>query len=1077
MFIGQFMPWIDEELLGPVRLQPYVWSFLALAVPNALVTGALLALLAALTRSILWVYIGVLGFLVLYIVTGVMLVDIDNVWVAVLAEPMGVRAISRLTRYWSAEERNAGVPAFVGYLLANRLLWSTIAVGLLAATFALFRTDRAGTGKAWFGKRVAEATPARVARPQAQVPAVMPQFGAATTWRQVLRQAAFDTAGVFRGVPFLVLLAFAMVNFIPSAVLTESMFGTPIHPVTSQMVEALQSSYSWLLAFIVMFYAGELVFRERGVRIAEITDAMPVPDWVPLVAKFLALVAVIMAFQAIGALAAMAVQLAKGHFDLQPLLYVKMLAVGSVFYLLAGVLALCLQVYVNSKFAGYAFLIAVILAPAALSAVGFDHPLYTFGAWENAPHSDMNGYGHFLAKQFWMQGYWAAMFTAAMLLATAFWVRGTGASPKQRWTLARTRLRGPLGVGLGAATAATLAIGGYLFWNYNIRNDYLTGDDQLDVQARYEKQYKRYESLPQPRIVAADIAVDLRPEDATARIDGRLRVKNRHAVPITDVHVVMADDGTLKAIDFGGQALVKHDAELGYRIYRLATPLAPGEERAVTFRVQLAPNGYAASPADTRIVGNGSFLNNRAFPSFGYAADAEIVDRAERKKRGLGEPRRMPKLEDKAARANNYVTYEADWLDFATTVCTAPEQVALAPGYLKREFAKDGRRCFRYEMDRPMLNFYAYLSARWEVTRGQYTSADGRRIPIEVYHHPRHDWNVARMIEAVQHSLAYYEKGFSPYQHQQVRIVEFPAFAASSKFAQAFANTIPYSESIGFIADLSDPDELDYVYYVTAHEVAHQWWAHQVIGANVQGATMLSESLSQYSALMVMEQEYGRAHMRQFLRRELDGYLAGRGGERLEELPLARNENQQYIHYEKASLVLYRLREELGEDAVNRALRKFIAAHAYQEPPYPTSLDLLAFIRAEAGPEQQALVTDLFEKIAFYDNRLEGATAKKRADGKYEVTLDMHAAKRYVDGKGKETAGALDDWIEVGVFASGPSGKERDEKVLYLQRHRVTQAEPTLTVVVDAAPYEAGFDPYNKLIDRVPADNRRKVEM
>jgi ABC-2 type transport system permease protein len=227
----------------------------------------------------------------------------------------------------------------------------------------------------------------------------------------------------------------------------------------------------------------------------------------------------------------------------------------------------------------------------------------------------------------------------------------------------------------------------------------------------------------------------------------------------------------------------------------------------------------------------------------------------------------------------------------------------------------------------------------------------------------------------------------------------------------------------------------------------------------------------------VMEQEYGRAHMRQFLRRELDGYLAGRGGERLEELPLARNENQQYIHYEKASLVLYRLREELGEDAVNRALRKFIAAHAYQEPPYPTSLDLLAFIRAEAGPEQQALVTDLFEKIAFYDNRLEGATAKKRADGKYEVTLDMHAAKRYVDGKGKETAGALDDWIEVGVFASGPSGKERDEKVLYLQRHRVTQAEPTLTVVVDAAPYEAGFDPYNKLIDRVPADNRRKVEM
>jgi aminopeptidase N len=250
-----------------------------------------------------------------------------------------------------------------------------------------------------------------------------------------------------------------------------------------------------------------------------------------------------------------------------------------------------------------------------------------------------------------------------------------------------------------------------------------------------------------------------------------------------------------------------------------------------------------------------------------------------------------------------------------------------------------------------------------------------------------------------------------------------------------------------------------------------------VIGANVQGATVLSESLAQYSALMVMEKEYGRAQMRQFLKTELDGYLSGRGTERIEELPLLRVENQQYIHYEKGSLVFYRLREELGEDAVNRALKKFLEAKAFQQPPYTTSAELLAFLRAEAGPAQQALVTDLFEKITFHDNRIEAATAVKRADGKYEVTLDLHAGKLTVDGVGKETKVPLDDWVEVGVFAAGPSGKERDEKVLYLQRHRITTAEPTLKVVVDALPYEAGFDPYNKLIDRVSTDNRKKVSL
>lgn len=49
--------------------------------------------------------------------------------------------------------------------------------------------------------------------------------------------------------------------------------------------------------------------------------------------------------------------------------------------------------------------------------------------------------------------------------------------------------------------------------------------------------------------------------------------------------------------------------------------------------------------------------------------------------------------------------------------------------------------------------------------------------------------------------------------------------------------------------------------------------------------------------------------------------------------------------------------------------------------------------------------------------------------------------------------------------------------MLYLKRHRIASGQPTITVVVDAEPYEAGFDPYNKLIDRVSADNRKRVSL
>ncbi len=1073
IFIAQFMPWIDAERLGPVTLYPYVWAFAVIVLPNLLFTAALLSLLAIVTRSILWVYIGVLGFFILSGVSAVLLRDLDSVWIATLAEPLGMRAFGRTIRYWAAEQRNTQLPEITGYILANRALWLGIALALFAACFALFKTERSGTARGWRRAKTLPATadseadaPSPVAR---QLPKVSPSFGSSTGVSQFLRQLRFDTLGVLRGIPFIVMLLFALANFIPAAIFAETMYETPIHPVTSQILQALQGAYSFVLIIIVLFYAGELVAKERSVKIHEVTDAMPVPNWVPLTAKFGALVAVIVCFQLLGGIVAILIQLGKGHAQLELAVYAQTLMLNSLVFVLMGGLALCLQVFTNNKYVGYALLVLVLLGRMVLGTLDYTHKLYSYASAPNAPYSDMNGYGHFLQPQLWFQAYWGVFLLLLLLLSAALWVRGVGGSMRERLRLARQRLSGPLGIATALSALAFVAVGGYLFWNTNVRNEYLSPDETIDLQARYEREYKQYKQLQQPKIIATDIEVDLRPETQTMRASGTYRVRNPYAKPITELHIGMADDKSLTSIDMGGATLIKHDEPLGYRIYRLKSPLLSGAERVISFKVELAPNGISNDTAQSQIVDNGTFFNSQVFPSFGYNDNAEIQDRNERRKRELGEPQRMPKLEDEAARANTYLTDDADWIDFKTTICTAPDQIALSPGYLQKEFIRDGRRCFSYAMDRPMLNFYSYLSARWQVKKGKYND-----IPIEVYYDAKHPYNVDKMIESVQKSLAYYEANFTPYQHRQVRIIEFPGY---EDFAQSFANTIPYSESVGFIADLRGKDAIDYVYYITAHEIAHQWWAHQVIGANMQGATVLSESLAQYSALMVMEKAYGRNKMRRFLKYELDSYLSGRGGEVVEELPLYRVENQPYIHYRKASLVFYRLRDEIGEDTLNRALKKFLQDKGYQQPPYATSSELLDYIRAEAGPQHASLIADLFEKISFYDNRVETATAKKRVDGKYEVVLDLHAAKLYADGKGKETPGKLDDWIEVGVFARGPSGEEADEKVLYLKRHRITGGQPKLTVVVDAEPYEAGFDPYNKLIDRVSSDNRKRVSL
>ncbi|QQP97976.1 ABC transporter permease/M1 family aminopeptidase [Lysobacter enzymogenes] len=1067
LLLAPAMPWIDPERLGPFSLYPYVWSFAVLVLPNLVFIGALLALLAVTGRSLLIVYLGVIAFLMLQGLARTLTSDLDNELVAALIDPFGRTAFARVTRYWTAPELNGRLPELTGYLLANRVLWLSVGIAMTAAAFALFKPQRTGTGRGWLRRKSAPAAAAPAAR-AARVAAVRPAFGAATARAQFWRSVRLDAVGVFKSVPFLILLAFAALNFVFGASSLQKLYGTQVYPTTSLMLIALQGTYSSVLVLIAMFYAGDLVFKERSAKLAEVTDAMPVPNWVPLLSKFAALIAVVLAFQLIGGLASMTLQLLKGYTQLEPALYLKGLLLASIPYVLMGGLALVLQVLCNNRFIGYGLTILVVVAQIGLSMLHFEHNLYNYANAPDAPYSDMNGYGHYLAGRLWLQFYWGLFLGALLLAAAAFWVRGVPGGWRERLRLARERSRGGPRWALAAVLTAWVATGAWIFWNTNVLNRYTPADVAMDEQARYERLFRRYKDLPQPKIVAVENHVDLRPEDLSMSASGRYTLVNPHAAPIREFHVSVDPDADIRALEFGGAKLVSDDQRLGYRIYRLDAPMQPGERRELRFQQSFAQRGFGNEPGQHAVVGNGSFFNSSVFPHFGYDAGRELRDRNERRKRGLGEVPRMAKLEDASARRRNYIVGDADWIDFKTSICTAPDQIALSPGYLVREYSRDGRKCFDYAMDRPMLAFYSYLSARWKVKRDTYPGG----IAIEVYYDPKHGYNVDRMIAATKKSLDYFQANFTPYQHRQVRIIEFPGY---ERFAQSFANTIPFSESIGFVADLRDPSMVDYVFYVTAHEVAHQWWAHQVIGANSQGATMLSESLSQYSALMVMEKEYGRAKMRRFLKYELDRYLSERAGERIEELPLYRVENQQYIHYRKGSLAFYRLREELGEDAVNRALKRFALDKGYQQPPYTTSAELLTYLRREAKPEQQALITDLFEKIAFYDNRVLEASAKKRADGKYDVTLTVQAAKRYADGKGRETPGRMDDWVEVGVFARGPSGKEDDEKVLYLQRHRIGQGVSTLALVVDQKPYEVGFDPYNKLIDRVPTDNRKKL--
>ncbi len=703
--------------------------------------------------------------------------------------------------------------------------------------------------------------------------------------------------------------------------------------------------------------------------------------------------------------------------------------------------------------------------------------LYIYGGTPAVPYSDMNGFGTFWIGKLWFAAYWYCCAAALLVTAMLYWSRGTMHGWRGRGRVAWQRFRWPARAALAVVVVGFVAIGAFDFHNTHGLYRYTTHDQQQRLAAQYEKAYRKYLGLAQPRITAVKVDMAFHPRHRGFDVDGRYTLVNQHTRPIDTLLVQLPGQARAQTRDyrvdpeFPAHTTLHADPVQGFYLYKLAKPLAPGASMEFGFHERIAYPGFANEPAGKPIVRNGTFINNDAFPHFCYETGRELTDHNERREYGLGLAHLLPPRSDMAARADNYATCDADWVHFQAALSTRPDQIALAPGYLKREWVANGRRYFHYVQDSPILDFFSFQSARYQVARAKWHD-----VNLEVYYDRHNAWNVDRILKAMQLLLDYYTTHFGPYQFRQLRILEFPGFQGA--FAQSFANTVPFSEDF-VLQDLRKSSDIDYLTYVTAHETAHQWWAHQAIGANVRGATMLSESMAQYSALMVMKHLYGPTRMRKFLKYELDRYLSGRAGETtIPEQPLAIVQNQPYIHYRKASVILYALQDYLGEDKVDAAIRTWLDAVKFQPPPYTTTKDLMADFRAQAGPQYQNLITDFFDKITIFDDRMVKATAKKLPDGKYQVTLRVHAAKYYANGQGKETrAPTLSIPIEIGVFAKAKDGEEQGEQPLYLAKYPVKDGDSTITLTVAGEPYEAGIDPFNELVDRVSSDNRAPVTL
>jgi aminopeptidase N/ABC-type transport system involved in multi-copper enzyme maturation permease subunit len=1069
MLLGTAMPWVDSETLGAFRPGDYVYAYLVFGLPGLFFTSAVLFALATATRSMMATYIGVVGLLILYLIAnGAIGTRPEWIRIAAWVEPFGSAAYGLVTRYWTPEERNTLNPALTGALLGNRLVWSGVGLSFLAGAYLLFQPSPRGAKakKQDRLRKLADAQPP-VAR-SGPLPAPRHDFGTAMV--QLVQRARFEMALIFRSPAYLVLIILAFAFAIANLALGGEMFGTPTLPVTRNVIQILTGVFGLISLVIAIYYSGELIWRDRDRKVHEIVDASAAPDWTFLIPKTLALVLVLASTLLMGIIAGVLVQTLKGYNDYQFGQYLAWYVwPGVVGFGHIAVLAIFVQALSPNKFVGWAVMVVYLISTIVLNNLGFDDYLYTYGGGPGVPLSEMNGTGDFGRFAVVTNAYWSAFAVLLLVAVYTLWRRGTETRFKPRLRRAPRRLKGPAGMIAAGAAVAFVGLGGFTYVNTHVWNEYRSRDSQERRLADMEKALLPYENLAQPAVTDVKLVLDLYPHEPRLKTVGSYVVQNRTDRPIADLHLRWGQDLEVDRLEVEGARMAREWPRFDYRIYRFDRPLQPGERRTVRFETTRTQKGFRNGGNITEIVDNGTFINNSGFaPSVGMSRAGLLTDRSKRRKFGLPAELRMRDLDDPVGRTRNYIG--ADWVNADITVTTDAGQTPIAPGYKVSDTTRDGRRTARFVTEAPILHFFSVQSADYEVLREAY-----KGVSLEVYHDPAHGRNAPRMIQALKSGLDYYQAAFGPYQFRQARIIEFPAYGS---FAQAFANTMPYSESIGFIADLRNPDKIDYVTYITAHELGHQWWAHQIVGANVQGATTLSETLAQYSALMTMEKLYGPDKIRRFLKYELDNYLRSRGSERLGERPLVRVEaGQGYIHYQKGGLVLYLLRDQLGEAAVNGALRSLLDAHRFGGAPYPRSVDLIAALRANAPTDKQALISDLMERITLYDVTTQSVTATRRPDGKWDVAVTVEARKLYADARGAETEAPLNETFDVGLFQAEP-GKgafDRDD-VMALERRTLRSGTQMFRFVTNERPRFGGVDPYNKWIDRNSDDNVRSAD-
>jgi hypothetical protein len=555
-------------------------------------------------------------------------------------------------------------------------------------------------------------------------------------------------------------------------------------------------------------------------------------------------------------------------------------------------------------------------------------------------------------------------------------------------------------------------------------NSFATAHEFKKWASQMERDLAPLEGWPGPTIVALKLEVDIRPMEVTATASGTLTLKNRTNRPLTQF-ILNHGSVFLESASMPGANLKEEIKDYGIAVWTFTKPLQPGEKRDLTFKSAIDGKTVASNDLPTAIVSNGSFIeSSQLVPSIRIDRDSWLSDLNERQKFGLPEKRPLPQV----MLDENYYTPGSGWVEADITVSTDVGQIPVAPGILVRETITDGRVTRQFRPPVSINNLFAIQSANYVVKREQ-IQLDNGPVELEIYHLPGFTRNLTAIMTAMRTSLQTFSKLYGPYPFGVLRIVQTPSYGAVDIAAQAYAGTVPFYEDGGWLQIIDPSNKSDELSQITAHEVAHMWWGHQIVPSMHPGALVLTEGLAEMTSWIALAKLFPQEAVRAHLVPAKSTYEFYRGKETTGEPTLSNMETQRYLAYGKAPIALFTMREAMGPTSFDAALGSFFMRYTSADRPYPTIEDLLDTLKSAAGPELHLLIEQLFDDRVRWNTEISHFQATQPIKSRSTISLTAWAWTENLDELGKPYTSAGIGVAPVTFSRGVACGEKKPEKI------------------------------------------------